>query len=324
MSPRILIPFVPLAALLAFCVTGPISGTPAPVLPPALASREEAFMKICAQYGADELRVYRATLLQWQKKYAEEGDFDAAKRFKEARESMTITPELIAESLRSTDEATRTMHGTVWRKNAYRQCISPLGYMCSRTNNTWTRGNLRISDKASSPRILSFSNSNCVWMLVDQNTVVQMMMGWSCHVFQPAQDCDYASIFSEKSTQPALRVEGKARHIEEAKGILLKELGFKCKPLAKKYAAFLQSQLGAYVKRGQYDEAIQIRNRIASLAVNRRSGQSGMQADEALKSIYVQESYSSHNKIANHKTLTINRPELFVLKETKGTTTSSC
>lgn len=302
--------------MFAFCVAWQSFG--APVLPPALESREEAFMKMCAQWGADELRVYQATLFQWQKKYANEGDFDAAKLFKEARESMKITPELIAESLRSTDEATRTMRETVWQLGAYRQCISPQGYMCSKTNNVWGRGNLRIIEKASSRRILSFSNSNCVWMLVDKNMAVQMMMGWSCQVFQPASDSKYESVFSEKSSQEALRVEGKARHIEEAKGILLKELGLKCKPLAQKYAAFLQGQLGAYVKKGQYDEAIQIRNRIASLAVNRRSSQGSMQADEALKGIFVQESHSYHNKIGDHAALTINRPESFVLKETNG------
>ncbi len=310
------IPLMKIASLLlSLCLSLGVSATS---LPPELASREEAFLKLCNKWGADELRVYQATLFQLQKRSADEGDFDAAKYFKEEREKAVITPEMISESLRASGEATRTLRDTVWQRGSYRQCVSPLGYMCSRNGGKWSRGNIRIVASASTPRILLFSNSNCVWMLVDKNTVIQMMIGWSCQVFQPATDTGYASIFSEKSQQAELRVESKARLVEEAKGILLKELGIKCQPLAKKYVSFLQGQLPVYVKRGQFDEAIQIKNRVASLASSRRSSQAGAQSDDTLKGVFVQESHSCYRKIADHQALTITRPEAFELKEKNG------
>ncbi len=307
-------------SLLILAVIGS-STVSATTLPAELASTEEAFIKACSTRGKDELRAYQATLYMQQKRCADADDFDSAKLFKEAREEAQISPELIEESLREGADSVRPLRETVWQREHYRQCISPLGYMCARVNGQWERGDKRVIPTVSTPRILEFSNNSptLVWVLVDKNTALQVSIGWSAIVFRPATDCSYSSVISERSAAPVFRTESKVMLIGEARRVLLKGLGVLCQPIAKKYAAYLQGQLPRYAKQGRYDDLMQIQNRIASISGRRRSsGSKAALPDDSLKGRYVRESEGGHRKIPDRQPLVITRPESFELKDING------
>lgn len=297
------------------------AGSSTAALPPELASKEEAFLRACQARTKDELRVFRATLYQQQKRCSDADDFDGAKLFKEARESTEITPELIQESLRPAVDSVRPLRETVWATGHYRQLISPMGYMCSRDNGQWSRSDKRIIPHASTPRILEFTNNSptLVWMLVDKNTAIQIAIGWSGVLFSPASDCSYNAIISERSQTPVFQAEAKARTIDEARAVLRKAVGILCRPLAKKYSLYLESLLQNDAKQGKYERIVPIQARIAALADSRRSGSSTAPLPDAtLKGHYRRESEGGHRKIADGQPLTIDRPESFGLKDING------
>lgn len=292
----------------------------ATLLPPEVQSKDDAFVKLCIQRSKDEYRAFQATLASLQQRAAAASDFEAAQLYKEAAEATTLSPEFITECLRSNGETVHALRSTVWAREPYRQCISPLGYMCSINGGKWSRSNMRINPASSTPRILEFTNGNTVWVLVDKNLVFQVMLGWSCQVFRPSQASTYASVFNLKSPSSALRAEYKAQAIEDARLVLMKGIGFQCRPLAKKYAAYLEALLPRYAKLGKYDELAQIRSRIASLGVNRRTSSNAPQPDDSLKGVYTQEGHSFHLKVGDHLPLVITNPASFTLKEKNGKT----